>query len=108
MGSAETDAKLDRLVDALLTSASVVGAAPGGGIDVAALAAAIVAAQDAAAKAPGRNILDEQMLQLQQMRDRPGGKLGYSHNVTSKSPVRRSPSRCRSHENPSSGESLDS
>lgn len=84
MGSAETDAKLDRLVDALLTSASVVGAAPGGGIDVAALAAAIVAAQDAAAKAPGRNILDEQMLQIQQMRDRPGGKLGYSHNVTSK------------------------
>ena len=84
MGSAETDAKLDKLIDALLTSASVVGAAPGGGIDVAALAAAIVAAQDAAAKAPGRNILDEQMLQLQQMRDRPGGKLGYSHNVTSK------------------------
>jgi len=42
MGSAETDAKLDKLIDALLTSASVVGRLPRR-IDVAALAAAIVA-----------------------------------------------------------------
>jgi hypothetical protein len=80
----ETDAKLDRLIDALLASVAVVGKVPGGSIDVEALAVAIVAAQDAASKKPGRNILDEQVIQLQQMRDRPGGKLGYSYHVTSK------------------------
>jgi hypothetical protein len=84
VGKEDTDAKLDRLIDALLASAAAVGGAPGGAIDVQKLAVAIVAAQDAAAKAPGRNVLDEQVEQLQQMRSRPGGKLGYAYRFTSK------------------------
>lgn len=83
MSREETDARLDRLVELLHSNAQAIGGAPGGGIDVERLAAAIVAAQDAAAKLPGRNVLDEQVEQIQQMRSRPGGRLGYSHHVTS-------------------------